>query len=74
MRRTWTLTLIVSGLALMAISYFGLAAPWGADSVANSNPRMPFAPLVFVVGVMLLFGSAIVYELYGRAPRSGGEE
>jgi nitrate/nitrite transporter NarK len=55
--------MIAVGIALMVISYFGLTAPWGARGVANSNPRMQFAPLVFVVGVMMAFGSALVYEM-----------
>jgi len=63
MRKTMTIGMIVVGVALMAISYFGLAAPWGAETVANSEPRMQFAPLVFVLGVMMAFGSALVYEM-----------
>ncbi|OFW67067.1 MAG: hypothetical protein A2Z12_04045 [Actinobacteria bacterium RBG_16_68_21] len=55
--------MIIVGIALMVISYFGLAAPWGADSVANSDPRLQFAPLLFVLGVMMAFGSALVYEM-----------
>ena len=63
MRRSLTIGMIATGLALMIISYFVLAAPWGADSVANSDPRMPFAPLVYVLGVVMAFGSALVYEM-----------
>ena len=63
MRRALTIGMIVLGIALMAVSYLGLTAPWGAESVSNSDPRVPFAPLVFVVGVMLIFGSALVYEM-----------
>ena len=63
MRRVLTTAMIVVGVLLMALSYLGLTAPWGADSVSNSDPRIPFAPLLFVVGVMLAFGSALVYEL-----------
>jgi hypothetical protein len=55
--------MIVVGVVLMVVSYLGLAAPWGAESVSNSDPRMPFAPLVFVIGLMLAFGSALVYEM-----------
>lgn len=71
MRRTLTVAMIVGGLALMVVSYFALAAPWGAESVANSNPRLPFAPLVFVGGIMLVFGSAVVYELLPDRPPRG---
>lgn len=73
MRRTITVVMIVGGLALMALSYFVWAAPWGTETVANSNPRVPFAPLLFVLGVMLAFGSAVVYELLpDRQPPEGG--
>jgi len=40
-----------------------MAAPWGAESVVNSNPRLEFAPAIFVFGVVFLFSSALVYEL-----------
>ncbi len=63
MRNAWTWGLIVAGVALMVVSYFFLSAPWGADTVANSNPRLQFAPLLFVVGVVLAFSSAVVYVL-----------
>jgi drug/metabolite transporter (DMT)-like permease len=63
MRRALTIGMVVAGVALMVISYFGLTAPWGAESVANSDPRLPFAPLLFVIGVMMAFGSALVYEM-----------
>ena len=63
MRKGLTVGMIVVGIALMAISYFGLTAPWGNEGVANSEPRLQFAPLVFVVGVMMTFGSALVYEM-----------
>ena len=62
MRRATTFTMIVSGLVLMVIGFAG-AAPWGADSVANSDPGFVFAPLVFIVGIMLAFGAAVVYEI-----------
>jgi len=63
MRKGLTVGMIVVGIALMVISYFGLAAPWGVESVANSEPRMQFAPLVYVLGVMLALGSALVYTM-----------
>ncbi len=63
MRKGLTIGMIVVGIALMVISYLGLTAPWGAEGVSNSEPRMQFAPLVFVLGVMLAFGSALVYEM-----------
>lgn len=63
MRKGLTIGMIVVGVALMFISYFFLTAPWGNQSVSNSDPRMQFAPLVFVLGVMMAFGSALVYEM-----------
>ena len=57
------LTLLV-GLALAVVG-FALAAPLGPlDSPAISDPRLPFAPTLFVLGVMLLFFSAVVYEIF----------
>ena len=63
MRKGLTIGMIVVGIALMIVSYFSLAAPWGVESVANSEPRMQFAPLVYVVGVMMALGSALVYTM-----------
>lgn len=63
MRRTITIVMVVAGLGLMALSYFGLAAPWGASSVDNADPRVDFAGLIFIVGVLLTFSAALVYEL-----------
>ena len=53
MRRTITLAMIVGGIALMLLGYLG-SAPWGAKTVASSDPRFALAPTVFVVGVMLV--------------------
>ncbi len=64
MRLFWTLLLVVGGFALQAVSYFLLAAPLGTPtSPAYSDPRVPFAATLFVVGVMLVFVAALVYEL-----------
>lgn len=62
-RKTLTLAVLIVGVALVAISYFFLTAPWGSDRIANSNPRLQFAPLLTVIGVTVAFASAIVYEL-----------
>lgn len=65
-RRTiLTLAMIVGGLAIMIVSYFLWAAPWGfpPSSEEHSNPRIEFAPAWFVLGVVLVFMSAVVYEL-----------
>ncbi len=64
-RRTSVTWLIISvGFAIQAVSYFLLATPLGSpDSPVYSNPRVPFAPLIFILGVMLVFLAAVVYEL-----------
>lgn len=63
-RRAWTLGLVGGGFALQAVSYFLLAAPLGLPTAETfSNPRVPFAPLLFVLGVVLVFLAAVVYEL-----------
>lgn len=62
MRRVITGLMIIAGIAMMVFGYF-MAAPWGAESVVNSNPRLEFAPAIFVFGVVFLFSSALVYEL-----------
>lgn len=64
MRTVLTILMIIGGFALQAVSYFLLAAPLGIPtSPAFSNPRLPFAPTLFILGVMLVFLAAVVYEL-----------
>ncbi len=64
MRWVVTLTMLVAGFALQAVSYFLLGARLGIPtSPAFSNPRMHFAALAFITGVVLVFVAAIVYEL-----------
>ncbi len=63
MRKGMFLLTLLVGLSL-AVAGFLLAAPLGAtNGPAISDPRMPFAPAIFVLGVILAFGSAVVYEL-----------
>ena len=63
MRVTLAVIVLVLGLGL-ALAGFFLAAPIGATvGPAISNPRLLFAPGIFVIGVVLFFLSAIVYEL-----------
>jgi len=44
---------------------------WSGDEL---DPRLPYAPLIFAVGVMMLFSTAIVYEVlpdrHHRAPKA----
>jgi hypothetical protein len=64
MRAVLTISMVIVGFALQAVSYFFLAAPWGIPtSPIYSNPRVPFAPALFILGVMLVFLAAVVYEL-----------
>ena len=62
MRKTISLGMIFGGIGLMLLGYLG-SAPWGAQSVAGSDPRFAFAPTVFVLGVVVAFSAALVYEL-----------
>lgn len=71
MRTVLTTLLVILGFALQAVSYFLLAAPLGTPtSEVYSNPRLPFAPALFILGVGMVFMAAVVYELlperYGR--------
>ncbi len=64
MRATLAMLMVVWGFAIQVVSYFLLAAPWGIPtSPVYSNPRVPFAPGIFILGVMLVFLAAVVYEL-----------
>ena len=64
MRNVITLLMVILGFALQIVSYFFLAAPLGTpSSEAYSNPRLPYAPTLFIVGVGIVFLAAIVYEL-----------
>lgn len=58
-----TIGMILAGLILMVGSYFYGAAPWCADAVECSNPRLPWSPAIFVLGVILAFTSAIYYDV-----------
>lgn len=65
MRKGTTLFIVtlVVGLVLSFLGFF-LAAPIGSpDGPSISNPRMEFAPLLFVVGIVITFSSAVVYDL-----------
>jgi hypothetical protein len=59
-----TAFMLLVGLGLAAVSYLFLAAPLGAPtSPVYSNPRLVGGPAIFILGVMLIFLSAVVYEL-----------
>ncbi|MBI4307621.1 MAG: hypothetical protein HY684_02320 [Chloroflexi bacterium] len=58
------------GVVLAAASYLFLAAPLGLPvSEGSSNPRVPFAVGLFVLGVVLALLSAVVYELLPERER-----
>lgn len=64
MRGFLTLLTILVGLTLAIVSYFFMAAPLGLSTDESfSSPRVPFAATVFVIGVALVFVSAVIYEL-----------
>ena len=64
MRIFWTSFLVIGGFALQFVSYFFMATPLGVPtSPAHSDPVVPFAPAFFLLGVMLVFIAAVVYEL-----------
>ncbi len=64
LRSLVTLAMVAGGFALQAVSYFRFAAPLGAPtSPVFSDPRVPWAPTLFIVGVMLVFLAAVTYEL-----------
>ena len=65
MRLLATLTTLAVGVVLAVVSYFWLSAPLGQPvDESFSNPRLPFAPTLFIIGVMLVFLSAVVYEVF----------
>jgi hypothetical protein len=66
MRRYAFLITLMAGIGL-AVLGFSLAAPIGPTAGPEySNPRVEFAPLMFVLGIILAFSSALVYELTGE--------
>jgi prepilin signal peptidase PulO-like enzyme (type II secretory pathway) len=63
-RRTILFILTLLAGLVLAVLGITLSAPIGApESPVNSNPRVDFAPLMFVAGVTIMFFSAVVYEI-----------
>lgn len=62
MRRSITVGLLVVGVVLMLIGFLA-AAPWGSSSVADSDPVLKGAPLLFMLGITSAVAAAVVYEL-----------
>ena len=70
MRRTITILMVIAGFAIQAVSYILFSAPIGlSTSPVYSNPRLPFAPLLFILGVMVVFLAAVFYELLPERER-----
>jgi len=65
MRRRLVVWLMVAvGFGLQAVTYLFLATPIGRPTDDSfSNPRIPFAPVLFILGVVLVFLAAVVYEV-----------
>ena len=68
MRRPITIGLVVLGFVLMLIGFLA-AAPWGASSVADSNPAIVGAPMLFILGVVSVVAAAVLYELLPDQPK-----
>jgi H+/Cl- antiporter ClcA len=64
MRITLTALVFFIGLALGLVSYFVMAAPLGTPTDEGfSNPTVPFAATIFILAIILVFLSPVVYEL-----------
>ncbi|MHA2428906.1 MAG: hypothetical protein ACXADB_12860 [Candidatus Hermodarchaeia archaeon] len=64
MRTVIASIMVIGGFVLQAVSYFFLAAPLGIPTNETfSNPRVQYAPTLFIIGVLLVFSAAVVYEL-----------
>jgi uncharacterized membrane protein YGL010W len=69
-RAVFTVLTAVVGISLAVVSYFFLAAPLGQPTdVSFSNPRLEWGAALFVLGVILTFISAVVYEVYPERHR-----
>ncbi len=72
----WSARGVVTGLvAAVAVGLIiaGLTDSFRVWSHGENDPRIPYSPVMFATGVMLLFASAIVYEVYGAfRPRRNG--
>ena len=65
MRTAIAIIMVIVGLCLMFVTFFFLAAPLGFPPMGEvyADPRVPFAPVLFILGVMLVFLAGVVYEL-----------
>ncbi len=66
LRVTLTLLTVLVAITLIVV---GLADSFRMFSGAEIDPRIPYSPIIFAMGVVLLFASAVVYELVPEANR-----
>jgi nitrate/nitrite transporter NarK len=65
MRNIFTRLFLWGGIGLAAFSFF-LAIP---PEDFGSSPRIPFAAVMFIIGVMTAFLSAVVFEVIPQKRR-----
>lgn len=63
MRKYAFLLTLLAGVALTLAGFFLSATIGPPTGPEYSNPKVQFAPAMFVLGVVLMFMSAVVYEL-----------
>ncbi len=64
MRTAIAIIMVIVGLFLMFVTFFFLGAPLGPPiAEVYADPRVPFSPALFILGVMLIFLAGVVYEL-----------
>ncbi len=65
MRRLLLIHGLVIGFTIQVASYFLMAAPWGfpPSDVGFSDPKVPFAPALFIGGILVVFLGVLLYEL-----------
>lgn len=59
-----TTIIALVGLGLMVVSYLFWTTPVCNTSVECSDPRVPFAAGIFVLGVLIAFTSGAFYSVY----------
>ncbi len=59
-----TSLMVLLGVGIMVVSYAFMATPACNTSVACSNPPVPFAAGIFVLGILIAFSSGIFYTVY----------
>lgn len=63
--------LVIGGFVVQTVAYFFLSAPLGIPvNESFSNPRVEFAPTLFIIGVMVVFIAAILYEVLPEKQRA----